>query len=73
MRLVLVRYFHFIFVFMDAIKSELLNLTFQSDIMTIRVHIKLSSFYYKANALTNCTPTHHYLPNPIFQIYPNLP
>ena len=52
MRFLLIRYFHFIFVFMDAIKSELLNLTFQSD-MIIRVHIKLSLFYYKANALTD--------------------
>ena len=34
-------------IFMDA------NKTFQSDIVRIWVHIKLSPFYYKANALTN--------------------
>ena len=42
MRLVLLRYLHFICIFMDAIKSELLTLTFQSDIVRIWVHIKLS-------------------------------
>ena len=31
MRLVLLRYLHFIWIFMDAVKSELLILTFQSD------------------------------------------
>ena len=31
MRLVLLRYLHFICIFMDAFKSELLTLTFQSD------------------------------------------
>ena len=31
MRLILLRYLHFICIFMDEIKSELLTLTFQSD------------------------------------------
>ena len=31
MRLVVLRYLHFICIFMDVIKSELLTLTFQSD------------------------------------------
>ena len=31
MRLVLLRYLHFICIFVDAVKSELLTLTFQSD------------------------------------------
>ena len=58
---------------MDAIKSELLNLTFQSDIARIWVHIKLSSFYYKANALIQTdvyTTTHHRLFITPFQPYP---
>ena len=53
MRLPLLRDLDFISIFIDAIKSELLTLTFQSDIVKIWAHIKLSPFYYKANALTN--------------------
>ena len=53
MRLVLLRGLHFICICTDAIKSELLTLTFQSGIVRIGAHIKLSPFYYKANALTN--------------------
>ena len=45
--------FTFYLHFHDAIESELLTLTFQSDIVRIWAHIKLSPFYYKANALTN--------------------
>ena len=51
MTLILLRYLHFICIFMDAIKSELLTLIFKSDIVRIWVHIKLSPIYYKANAL----------------------
>ena len=36
-----------------GIKSELLTFIFQSDIAGIWAHIKISSFYYKANGLTN--------------------
>ena len=53
MRLVLLRYLQFFCIFMDVIKSELLNLTFQNDIVRIWAHIKLSPFYYKVNTLTN--------------------
>ena len=53
MRLVLRRDLHFICIFIDAVKSELLTLTFQSDIVWIRARIKLSPFYYTADALTN--------------------
>ena len=53
MKLVLLRYLHFIGIFMNPIKSELLILTFQSDVVRLWAHIKLSLFYYKANALTN--------------------
>ena len=49
MILVLLRFLHFIFTFVDTVKSELLTLTFQSDIVRIWAHIKLSSFYYKGN------------------------
>ena len=72
MRLVLLRYLHFICIFMDAIKSELLALTFQSDILRIWVHIKLSPFYYKANVLTNWD-SHPYPPLSIYHTYPALP
>ena len=41
----------FLFVFLDAIKSELLILTFQTDIVKIWAHIKLSPFYYKSEWL----------------------
>ena len=49
--------------FIDATKSELLTLTFQSDTVMIWVHTKLPSFYYKANAFRNWElhPTHHCL------------
>ena len=50
MRLLLFRDLHFISNFIDAIKSKL---TFQSDIVRIWAYIKLSTFYYKANALVN--------------------
>ena len=53
MKLVLLRYLHFIYIFMNVIKSELLILTFQSDVVRLWAHIKLSPFPYKANALTN--------------------
>ena len=53
MRLVLLRDLHFICIFIDAVKSELLAVTFQSDILKIWAHVKLSLFYYKVNALTN--------------------
>ena len=56
---------------MDAIKSELLTLTFQSD-LRIWVNIKLSPFYCKANALANWD-LHPYPPLPIYHIYPALP
>ena len=72
MRLVLIRYLHFIYIFIDAIKSELLTLTFQSDIVRIWVHIKLSPFYYKVNALTNWD-LHPYPPLSIYHTYPALP
>ena len=42
MILVLLRYLHFICIFIDAVMSELLTLTFQSDIVKIWTHIKLS-------------------------------
>ena len=52
MRLVLLRDLHLICIFIDAIKSELLTLTLQSNIVRIWAHIKLSPFYYKTNALS---------------------
>ena len=51
MRLALLRDLHLISIFIDAIKSELWTLTFQSDIVRIWTHIKLLPFHYKANAL----------------------
>ena len=57
---------------MDAIKSELLNLTFQSAIVRICVYIKLSPFYDKANALTNWD-LHPYPLMSIYHSYPALP
>ena len=53
MRIFLLRDLHFICIFHDTIKSELLTLTFQGNIVTIWAHIKLSLSYYKPNALTN--------------------
>ena len=38
------------YISIDAVKSELLTLTFQSDIVRIWAHIKLPTFYYTANA-----------------------
>ena len=76
--LVNLRYLHFICIFMNAIKSELLTLTFQLDTVRMWAHIKLSSpFYYKANTLKNwdlhlsyqpplnltTTPSHNLSPN----------
>ena len=52
MRLVFLRDLHFICIVIDAIKAELLTLTFKSDIVRIWALIKLSPFYYKANTLT---------------------
>ena len=49
MILVLLKFLHFIYTFVDSVKSELLTLTFQSDIVGIWAHIKLSFFYYKGN------------------------
>ena len=76
MRLVLFRDLHFIRIFIDAIKSELLTLTIQSEIVRIWAHIKLSPSYYKANALTNwdwhylsITPTQPYPYSPLI-LYP---
>ena len=42
MRLVLLRDLHFICIFIDEIKSELLTFIFQSDIVRIWAHIELS-------------------------------
>ena len=69
MRLVILRYLHFHLHFIDAIKSELLTLTFQSDIVRIWVHIKLSPFYYKVNALKTWD-LHLYPPLFIYHNYP---
>ena len=55
-------------IFIDAINSELLTLTFQSDIVRIWVHIKLSPFYYKANDLKNWD-LHSYPPLSIYHTY----
>ena len=68
MTLILLRYLHFICIFMDAIKSELLTLIFKSDIVRIWVHIKLSPIYYKANALTN-RDLHPYPPTTVYLSY----
>ena len=72
MGLALLKYLHFICIFMDVIKLELLTLTFQSDIVRIWVHIKLPLFYYKANALKNWD-LHPYPPLSIYHTYPVLP
>ena len=53
MGLFLLKELHFICIFIDAIKLELLTLTIQSDIVRIWTNIKLTPFYYKKNALTN--------------------
>ena len=42
MALVLLRYLHFICIFIDAVKLELLTLTFQSNIVNIWAHTKLT-------------------------------
>ena len=52
----------------DVIKSELLILTIQSDILTIWLNIKPSLFYYQANVSSTFTPLSKaiylpYLPN----------
>ena len=66
--------FAFFCIFIDAITSELLTLTFQdeSDIVRIWAHIKLSPFYCKTNSLTNWD-LHHYPPLSIYHAYPALP
>ena len=38
----------FVFLCIDPIKSDILTFTFQSDIVRIWAHIKLSPFYYNA-------------------------
>ena len=53
MRLVLLKNLHFIYILIGAIKSELLTLIFQSDIVRIWARIKLSPFYYEMNAIPN--------------------
>ena len=74
MRLVLIRDFHFICIFIDAIKLELLTLTFQSAIcedlnshqtITLLLQSKrlnqlkpLATIVYKSH-LPNPTPRHH--------------
>ena len=72
MRLVLHRDLHFACIIIDAIKSTLFPLTFQSDIVRIGAHIKLSSFYYKTNFLTTkiYTLSHHCLSITPTQPYP---
>ena len=70
--LVNLRYLHFICIFMNAIKSELLTLTFQSDIVRIGAHIKLSPFYCKTNTLTNWD-LHHQPRLSIYHAYPIVP
>ena len=72
MRLVLLRYLDFICIFMDAIKSELLTFTFQSVIVSLWIHIKLSLVYYKAKALTNWD-LHPYPPLSIYHTHSALP
>ena len=57
MRHVLLRDLYFICIFIDTTRSELLNFIFQSDIMKIWAHIKLSPFYYKANGLNQLALT----------------
>ena len=57
MRHVLLRDLYFICIFIDTTRSELLNFIFQSDIMKIWAHIKLSLFYYKANGLNQLALT----------------
>ena len=59
MRLVLRRDLDFICIFIDAIKSELLTLTFQSDIVRVSALIKLSFFYYKTNVYKIYNLSHH--------------
>ena len=71
MRLVLLRDLHFICIFINAVKSEFLTLTFQSDIARIWTLIKLSPFYYKTNALTKIyNLSHHCLIIEPTQPYP---
>ena len=53
MRFALLKDLHFVWIFIDAIKSELLTLIFESNIVGIWTRIKLSPFYYKVHALTN--------------------
>ena len=54
------------------LSRELLTLTFQSDIARAWVHIKLSPFYYKVNALPNWD-LYPYPPLSIYHAYPALP
>ena len=42
---------HFTCIFIDAIKSELLTLTFQSDIVRIWAHTKLSTLLFQSKGL----------------------
>ena len=72
MRLVLLRDLHFVRIFIDAIKSELSILTFQSSIVRIWAHMKPSPFCYKTNALTDWD-WHPKLSLSIYYTYPTLP
>ena len=58
----------FAFLWMQLNRS----LTFQSDIVRIWVHMKLSPFYFKGNMLTNWH-LHSYPPLSIYHTYPALP
>ena len=51
MRFVLLGDLHFICIFIDAVKSGLLTLRFQSDIVRISDQIKLSPFCHKTYTL----------------------
>ena len=71
MRLHLLKDLYFISIFIDAIKSELLTYTFQSDIVRIWAHIKLSAFLLQSERvnqlkLTPLATTVYlsHLPNP---------
>ena len=56
-RHVLLRDLYFICILIDTTRSEVLTFIFQSDIMKIWAHIKLSPFYYKANGLNQLALT----------------
>ena len=71
MRLAPLRYLHLICFFMDAIKSELLSLTFQSDCEDVSSYQTVNLLLQKTpEQIEIYTPSHHCLSITHTQRYP---